>query len=147
VVTLGDSLESSVAKMESSGVRRGLPPHLDVVGYGGAHILDLAFTFDAVEVAVPFAGDLGSVSDQEAGVAGKFVVCLGHYLDKEFLRDELSARNNSIVQCIGFVEFSDHTFGVRCVGGLQRFKGVVLGFFDIGAYFVVIGCHCGDSPS
>jgi hypothetical protein len=28
---------------------------------------------------------------------------------------------------------------------LQRFQGTVLGLLDVGAYFVIIGCHLGGS--
>jgi hypothetical protein len=44
-------------------------------------------------------------------VAGKRVIRLGHDLDNEFLRDELSARDDGIVQCVGFLEVPDHTVG------------------------------------
>jgi len=101
----------------------------------------LAFTVSAVCVSVLFTCDLGPVPDQETGVAGEFVLRLGYDLDDQFLGDELSARGDGAVQGVSLVQLPDDAAGVRGVRGLKRLEGVVLRFFDVGSYFVVIGCH------
>jgi hypothetical protein len=101
----------------------------------------LAFAFDAVGVAATFAGELGPVPDQEAGVAGEFVGGLGNDLDNEFLGYDLPAWCQAFIESIGFVEFGDDAAGIRGIRGLECFKGTVLGFLDVRTDFVVIGCH------
>ena len=48
---------------------------------------------------------------------------------------------HAIVQGIGFIQLADDAAGIRGVRGLQGLQGVFLGFFDVGADFVIIGCH------
>jgi hypothetical protein len=103
------------------------------------------FTFDTVGVSVLFARDLRAVPDQEAGVAGEFVFGLGDDLDYQFLGDKFPARDDGIVPPIGFIELTDYAPGIRGVRGLQRLKGISLRLLDVGADFIVIGCHLSDS--
>ena len=84
----------------------------------------LANTLDAVSVAVLFACNLGPVPDQEAGVAGEFVLRLRDDLHDEFLGDNFPARADRIVKSVGFIQFSDNAAGIRSVGGLQRLQGI-----------------------
>jgi hypothetical protein len=77
-------------------------------------------------VSVLFARNLGPVPDQEAGVAGEFVLTLRDYLDDQFLGDELAAGDDGIVQGIRFIQLADDAAGIRSVRGLQGLKGVFL---------------------
>jgi hypothetical protein len=104
-----------------------------------------AFTVGAVGVAVLLSGDLGAVPDQEAGVAGELVLGLRDDLDGQLLGDELAARDAGAVQAVGLVEFLDDAAGVGGVRGLQCLQGVLLGFLEVGADFVVIGCPVAGS--
>ena len=51
----------------------------------------------------------------------------------------------ALIQGVGLVQLADDAAGIRGVRGLQRLQGPVLGFLDVGTYFVVIGCHLGHS--
>lgn len=101
----------------------------------------LAFALGAVRMSVTFTGQLGPVPDQEAGVAGELVRSLGYDLDDELFRDDLSARGEAFVKGVGLVKFGDDTARVRGILGFQGFQRAVLGFLDVGADFIVIGCH------
>jgi hypothetical protein len=85
------------------------------------------------------------VPDQETGIAGELVLSLGDDLDDEFLGDKLPAGGHGLIECVGFVQLTDDAAGIRGTSGLQRLKRPVLGFLNVGTYFVVIGCHLGDS--
>lgn len=60
--------------------------------------------FDAVCVAVAFAGELGPVPDQETGCAGELVHALRDDLDDEFLGDDFTAGSQPFVEGVGFVQ-------------------------------------------
>ena len=60
-------------------------------------------------------GDLGPVADQEAGVAGEFVLSLGDDLDYEFLSDKFAARNSGAVQPVSLVQLLHNAAGVRSI--------------------------------
>jgi len=71
----------------------------------------------------------------------------GMTLDNQLFGDELAAGDSGPVQPVGLVQFLDDAAGVRCVGGLECFQGVFLGFLNVRADFVVIGCHVACSLS
>lgn len=70
-----------------------------------------AFTFDAVGVAVLFAGDLGPVADKETGPASELIVGLRDDLDDELVGNEVSWKVNS-VDGVSFVHFQNRAAGV-----------------------------------
>lgn len=107
----------------------------------------LAFTFDAVSVAVLLQRQLGPVPDQETRVAGELVLGLRDDLYDEFLGDEFPARHDCIVKSISFIQLTGNAAGVRSVGRLQCLQGMLLGLLNVGSDFVVIGSHCGESHS
>ncbi|VXB45597.1 hypothetical protein ARTHRO8AJ_240034 [Arthrobacter sp. 8AJ] len=75
----------------------------------------LAFALGAVAVAVFLPGNLGPVADQEAGVAGEFILSLGDDLDYELLSDEFAARDPGAVQPVSLVQLLHNTAGVGSI--------------------------------
>src|SRR4029453_19431979 len=92
----------------------GFPGPGPAVGGGAGTVWRrLAFTFNAIGVAVLFAGDLGPVPDQETGVAREFVLRLRDDLDYQLLGDEFPAGDHAIVQGVSLVQLSDDAARVR----------------------------------
>lgn len=75
-----------------------------------------AFALGAVAVSVLLPGDLGTVADQEAGVAGELILSLRDDLDYELLRDEFAARDAGAVQPVSFIQLLHNTARVGSVG-------------------------------
>jgi hypothetical protein len=107
----------------------------------GVRTVGSAFTVSAVRVSVLLPRDLGPVPDQETGPAGEFVIGLRDNLDDQFLGNELTAWDVEPVQPVGLIELQNDGARVRSIRRLQSLKGIVLGFFDVSAQFVVISCH------
>ncbi len=103
-------------------------------------VVVLAFAVSAVGDAILFAGNLRTMADQEARVAGELVTCLRNDLNDEFLGDDF-ATGAIGVKAIGLIEFQHYALGGRGAGGLESLEGLLLVFFDVCPEFVVIGCH------
>lgn len=88
-----------------------------------------------------FAGELGTMADEETGIAGEFVLCLGNDLNDKFLGDDLTSGSETLIDGVSSIQLHDDAAGVRGVGRLQRLKGTVLGFLDLGTNLIVISCH------
>lgn len=101
----------------------------------------LPFAFDAVRVAVAYAGELGPVRDKKTGIASELIRGLRNDLNNELLGDDLATRGQALIERVGLLQFSDDAAGIRGIRGLQCLQGTVLGFLDVGTDFVVIGCH------
>ena len=69
----------------------------------------LAFALGAVAVTILLAGYLGPVTDQEAGVAGEFVVSLRNDLHHELFGNEFAARYARAVEPVSLIQLKDDT--------------------------------------
>jgi hypothetical protein len=82
-----------------------------------------------------------SETGAETGKASELIRALRDDLDDELVGNDFPARRQSFIEGISFVQLGDDATGVRGVGRLQILKGTVLGFFDVGADFIIIACH------
>ena len=53
-----------------------------------------------------------AVADEEAGVAGELILCLGDDLDDEFFAGDVGSGQFDAVDGVGFVQFEDDAVGV-----------------------------------
>jgi hypothetical protein len=75
---------------------------------------DSALTLNAVGVTVFLPCHLGTVADQEAGIAGELVVALWNDLDDQLLGHKFSAGDPDTVHVIRFVQLAHDTARIGC---------------------------------
>ena len=65
----------------------------------------------------------------------------------QFLGDKFPSGDDGVVHGVGLIQFTDDAACIRGACGLECLEGIVLCFLEVGAYFVVVGCHLGRSLS
>ena len=70
-------------------------------------------------MTVALTRQLGSVPDQETGMAGELVLALRNDLNGELLGDNFSGRGQALIEGIGFFQLGDDAAGIRGIRRLQ----------------------------
>jgi hypothetical protein len=86
-------------------------------------------------------GELGPVPDEETGIAGELILFLRDDRDGQLLAGQVRTRELYALGGIGLVELADDAPRIGRVRRTEGLEGSVTRFRNVGAYFVIIGCH------